>query len=105
MQTKEIISSIQSYVHDAQNSSSFIFLREHSRVFKIIYTNFPGNVCSGNVRESDCPGKVLSGKRLVRERPCPGNVLSGKRPDLETSVRASDCAGNVRYSASLCQIS
>jgi len=41
-------------VHSVQDSSSFILLREHSKVFKIIYTNFPGNVC---------PGKWLSGKR------------------------------------------
>jgi len=31
-------------VHGAQDSSSFILLREHSKVFKIIYTNCPGNV-------------------------------------------------------------
>jgi len=39
MQTKEIISSI--FVHGAQDSSSFILLPEHSKVFKIIYTNYP----------------------------------------------------------------
>jgi len=31
----------------AQDSSSFILLHEHSKVFKIIYTNCPGNVCPG----------------------------------------------------------
>jgi len=36
-------------VHSAQDSSSFILLHEHSKVFKIIYTNRPGNVCPGNV--------------------------------------------------------
>jgi len=53
MQTKEIISSI--YVHVAQDSSAFILLHEHSKVglFKITYTN--------------CPGNVLSGKVIVRE--------------------------------------
>jgi len=45
MQTKEIISSIWSYVHGAQDSSSFILLHEHSKVFKIICTN-----CLGKVR-------------------------------------------------------
>jgi len=45
-------------VHDAQDSSSFILLHEHSKVFKIIYTNCPGNIC---------PGNVLSGKVIVRE--------------------------------------
>jgi len=39
MRTKEIISSI--FVHSAQDSSSFILLPEHSKVFKIIYTNCP----------------------------------------------------------------
>jgi len=47
-------------VHGAQDSSSFILLDEHSKVFKIIYTNCPGNVC---------PGKWLSGKR-----PLPGHT-------------------------------
>ena len=37
-------------MHGAQDSSSFILLHEHSKVFKIIYTNCPGNVCPGNVR-------------------------------------------------------
>ena len=41
-------------MHGAQDSSSFILLHERSKVFKIIYTNCPGNVC---------PGKWLSGKR------------------------------------------
>jgi len=31
-----------------------------------------------SVRESDCPGKVLSGKRLVQESSCLGKVLFGK---------------------------
>jgi len=92
-------------VHGAQDSSSFILLQEHSKVFNIIYTNCPGNVCPGNV----CPGKWLSGKRLVREiidesghanvretsfreTSCPGNILSRKRLS-----RKSDCPGNVRY--------
>jgi len=42
-------------VHGAQDSSSFILLHEQSKVFKIIYTNCPGNVCPGKV----CPGKVI----------------------------------------------
>jgi len=66
-------------VNGTQDSSPFILLHEQSKVFKISYTNCPGNVC---------PGKVLSGK-------CP--VLSGKRLVRETSVRESDCPGNVRY--------
>ena len=97
-------------MHGAQDSSSFILLHEHSKVFKIIYTNCPGNVCPANV----CPGKWLSEKRLVREiidelghavvretsfreTSCPGIVLSGKGLVRETSVRESDCPGNVRY--------
>jgi len=52
-------------VHGAQDSSSFILLPEHSKVFKIIYTNCPGNVFPGNVLS----GKRLSGKVIVR-----GNV-------------------------------
>ena len=52
-------------MHGAHDSSSFILLHEHSKVFQIIYTNCPGNVFQGN---------VLSGKRL------PGKWLSGKRP-------------------------
>jgi len=93
MQTKEIISTI--FVHGAQDSSSFILLHEHSAVFNIIYTNCPGNVC---------PGKWLSGKRLVREiidesahadvrqtsfreTSCPGKVLSGKRLSGKVIVR------------------
>ena len=39
MQTKEIISS--TFVHSAQDSSLFIVLPKHSKVFKIIYTNCP----------------------------------------------------------------
>jgi len=35
----------------AQDSSSFILLHRHSKVFKIIYTNCPET----SVRESDCP--------------------------------------------------
>jgi len=60
---------------------------------------FPGKVMSGKVivRETSCPGIVLSGNRVVRERSCPGNVLSGKCLVRETSVRESDCPGNVRY--------
>ena len=83
-------------MHSAQDSSSFILLHEHSKVFKIIYTNCQGNVCPGNVCPGNvCPGKWLSGKRLVRkmidelghavvretsfrETSCPGIVLSGK---------------------------
>jgi len=34
-------------VHGAQDSSPFILLHEHSKVFKIIYTNCPGNVLYG----------------------------------------------------------
>jgi len=73
-------------VHGARDSSSVILLHVHSKVFTIIYTNCPGNVC---------PGKWLSGKRLVREiidelgyavvretsfreTPCPGNACPGK---------------------------
>jgi len=41
-------------VHVTQDSSSFILLQKHSKVFKSIYTNCPGNVF---------PGNVLSGKR------------------------------------------
>jgi len=52
MQTKEIISSI--FMHGAQDSAPFILPHEHSKVFKIIYTNCPGNIC---------PGKWLSRKR------------------------------------------
>jgi len=62
-------------------------------------TSCPGKWLSGKrlVRETFCPGIVLSGKGLVREMSCPGNVLSGKRLVRETSVRESDCPGNVRY--------
>ena len=68
---------------------------------------FPGNVLSGKVtvRETSCPAIVLSGNRLVRERSCPGNVLSGKRLVRETSVRESDCPGNVRYPSETCMSS
>jgi len=60
--------------------------------------------CTGNtdesghadVRESDCPGKVLYGKRVVWESSCPGKGLV-----RETSVWESDCPGNVRYPAGL----
>ena len=111
METKEIIN--QHIIIRAQDNSSFILLHEHSKVFRIIFTNCPGNVCLGNV----CPGKWLSRKHLVPEiidesghadvretsfresdcpeRSCPGNVLSGKRLVPETSVRESDCPGNV----------
>jgi len=75
MQTKEIISSI--FVHGAQDSSSFILLHEHSKVFKIIYTNCPWKRLSGKVtvRETSC----TRNNRRVRARRRPGNVLSGKR--------------------------
>jgi len=43
----------------------------------------------------------LSGKRLVRESSCLGKVLSGKCLVWETSVRESDCPGNVRYPSGL----
>jgi len=36
-------------MHGAQDCSSFILLHEHSKVFKIVYTNCPRNVCLGNV--------------------------------------------------------
>jgi len=36
-------------VHGAQDSSSFITLHEHSKVFQIMYTNCRGNVFSGKV--------------------------------------------------------
>jgi len=92
-------------VHGAQDSSSFIFLHEHSKVFKIIYTNYPGNVCPGKwlsgkhlVREI-IEGTQLSGKRLVRESGCPGNIFFGNRLVRETSVRERDWLGNVRYPA------
>jgi len=45
-------------VHGAQDSSSFILLHKHSKVFKIINTHCPGNVCP----ESDCAENVLYGK-------------------------------------------
>jgi len=54
-------------VHGAQDSSSFILLHEHSKVFKIIYTNCPGNVF---------PGKVLSGKRPLPQASCLRSHLS-----------------------------
>ena len=95
------------YVHGAQDSSSFILLYEHSKVFKIIYTNCPGNICSGNI----CPGKWLSVKRLVREiidesghadvqetsfleTSCPGKWLSGKGLVRETSCLGNMLSGN-----------
>jgi len=55
-------------VHGAQDSSSFILLHEHSKVFKIIYTNSPGG-----------------GKRLSGESDCPGNV---RYPFLPMSIAA-----------------
>jgi len=88
MQTKEIISSI--YVHGAQDSSSFVLLHGHSKVFKIIILY-------------KLSGKRLSGKVIGREtsyarnnrrvRACrrpgnvfPGNVMSEKVIVRETSV-------------------
>ena len=58
MQIKEIISSINHTwtVHNRVHRLSL--LHEHSKVFKIIYTNRPGNVLSG---------KRLSEKVIVRE--------------------------------------
>jgi len=46
-----------------------------------------------SVRESDCPGKVLSGKCLVWETSCPGNVCPRKVIVRETSVMLSE----IRY--------
>jgi len=62
-------------MHGAQDSSSFILLHEHSKVFKVIYVN--------------CPGNVLSWKVIVRER-----SLSGKRP-LPNTTEPSMCGGDV----------
>ena len=65
-------------MHGAQDSSSFILLHEHSKVFQIVYTNCPGNVC---------PGKWLSGKRLVREI-----IDESAHADVrETSVLETSC--------------
>jgi len=36
-------------VNGAQDSSWFILLHEQFKVFKISYTNCPGNVCPGKV--------------------------------------------------------
>jgi len=72
MQTKEIISSI--FVHGAQDSSSFILLHGHSKVFKIIYTN--------------CPTKRLSGKVIVRETSVTRlNALSECKPLGRPTIR------------------
>jgi len=71
-------------VNGAQDSSSFILLREQSTVFQISYTNCPGNVCPGKV----CPGKWLSGKRLIREIiDVSGTQTSGKRLSRKVIVR------------------
>ena len=55
MQTKEIISNVQSYVDGAQDSSSFILLHEHSKVFKNYLYKMSWKM---SVRESDCPENV-----------------------------------------------
>jgi len=74
-------------VHGAQDSSSFILLHEHSKVFKIIYTN-----CSGNV----CPGKWLSGKRPLPDTK-PTHRLKWRHSNLwsQLTIR-SLCCGTTR---------
>jgi len=58
-------------------------LREHSKVFKIIYTN--------------CPGKRLSEKVIVRETSCTGNSRQVREANVrETSFRERPCPGNFK---------
>jgi len=80
-------------VHGAQDSSSFILLHEHAKVFKIIYIQI---VRETSVRETSCTG---NNRRIrPRRRPgnvFPGNVVSGKVIVREMSVtrvtRESTC--------------